>query len=321
MSDIPLQEHLPGVSRLVYGCMGIGGDWDTTALDAGDLRTAEAALEAALAAGIDCYDHADIYKHGKAEQVFGDILKRRPELREQVFLQSKGGIRFADGDTPGRYDFSRDWIIACVEGSLRRLNTDYLDLWLLHRPDPLMRPEEVALAVDQLRAAGKVRYFGVSNMHQHQMEYLQQHLDIPLAANQLEMGLHHLDWLEGDILFNQPGGRGTAPGAVDYCRSRGIQLQAWASLAGGLYSGRDTAAEPEAVQHTAALVAQLAQRKNASREAIVLAWLLRHPARIQPVIGTTSPGRIRACAEGMDVELSREEWYALYVAARGAPLP
>lgn len=318
-----LQQHVPLSSRLVFGCMGLGGGWDNSDFTAEHITQAHHVIDAALEAGISLFDHADIYTFGKAEKVFGEVLKQRPELRQQIALQSKCGIRFQQDDVPGRYDFSKQWITESVEGILTRLNIEQLDVLLLHRPDPLMEADEVAQAFNQLTEQGKVKHFGVSNMQLHQMDYLNSQLDQPLVANQLELSLTHLAWLEQGVTAGCSGQalNNFAPGTLEYCLKNNIQLQSWGSLSQGLFSGRDVSSEPEHIKHTAAVVAQLAEKYSASKEAIVLAWLMRHPTKIQPVIGTTNSDRIAACGQAVDIELSRDDWYKLYVSARGKALP
>ena len=312
------------VSTLVIGCMDLAGRWQRVALTAEHEAQARALLDAAEEIGANFFDHANIYAYGNAEEVFGRVLRERPGLRDRIVLQSKCGIRFVN-DPPGspqRYDFSHDHILASVEGSLRRLRTDRLDILLLHRPDALWQGEEIARAFDALRRSGKVRYFGVSNQNRAQMEYLQSFLPEPLVANQLEMNLLHHGFAEVGVSFNQdvPNYPHGWEGVVEYCRLRGVTLQAWRPLARGLLSGLSLDGKPESVAAAAALVQQVAQRHGVSREAIVLAWLLAHPAGILPVLGTTRPERLRACAEALRVKLSREEWYALFAAARGKPV-
>jgi predicted oxidoreductase len=309
-------------SVLAAGCMGLGG---RSALTSEDEREAHAFVDAALEVGINFFDHADIYASGRAEEVFGRVLRARADLRQRIVLQSKCGIRCA-GDPPGapqRYDFSQAYIVEAVDGILRRLATDHLDLLLLHRPDVLWEGEEIARAFDALKHAGKVRHFGVSNQNRSQMEYLQSFLPAPLVANQVQMSLFHHDFAEVGITFNQraPGYSDGWEGVTEYCRTRGVLLQAWSPLARGLLSGGDLSRQPPPVHATAALVKEYASRHGTSAEAIVLAWLLRHPAGIQPVLGTTRPDRLRACAEATRINLSREEWYALFAAARGGPMP
>jgi predicted oxidoreductase len=323
MTMLPLHRHGIPASRLVLGCMGLGGGWTPDPITADDIRQAHAAVEAALEIGINMFDHADIYAYGKAEEVFGRVLRDRPGLREQMIIQSKCGIRFAEGHLPGRYDFSKEHIVRSVDGILSRLGVEYIDILLLHRPDPLMDPEEVADALTTLRTAGKIRHVGVSNMSHGQIRLLQAYLDFPIVVNQLEMSLYRIGWLETGVHVNHEAARANVfpEGTLEYCRLNNIQLQAWGSLAQGLFSGRPLDDQPLNVRETAARVKALAETYGTTREAIVLAWLLRHPARIQPVIGTSRAERIRACRDALKIELTREDWYTLYVASRGQPLP
>lgn len=325
MGTMPLAKRGLATSPLVLGCMSFGGGWNRNPIREQDVRDAEQAIDAALAIGITMFDHADIYAYGKAEETFGRVLKNRSSLRDHIILQSKCGIRFADDHAPGRFDFSRSHILASVDGSLQRLGVDYLDILLLHRPDPLMEPEEVAEAFSSLKSSGKVRYFGVSNMSASQIRFLQRALPDQIAVNQLEMSLAHLDWLDQGVHVNQKAGTTVnfAEGLLEYCQTENIQLQAWGPLAQGCFSGRPTTDEPEHIQKTAALVQQMATNKETTLEAIVLAWLLRHPAAIQPVIGTINPQRIAACkdAQQQAQHMTREEWYSLYVSARGESMP
>jgi predicted oxidoreductase len=326
MKVLPLVQRGVATSRLVLGCMPFGGGWNTEPITREDVLKAEQAVDAAREIGISMFDHADIYTRGKAEETFGTILKNQPGLREQIVIQSKCGIRFAEGDVPGRFDFSEEHILRSVDGSLQRLGIEYLDILLLHRPDPQVEPDEVARAFGTLKAAGKVRYFGVSNMNVGQIDFLQRALSDQLVVNQLEMSLARLDWLDQGVHVNQKAGVGVnfAEGLMEYCQRERIQIQAWGPLAQGRFSGRAAKGdEPETVRKTAALVAQMAEAKATTPEAIVLGWLMRHPAMIQPVVGTTNAERIRACAdaEQQAAAMTREEWYALYVSSRGQNMP
>ncbi|WP_281289084.1 aldo/keto reductase [Streptomyces cadmiisoli] len=311
-----------GDERLLYGCMGLGGGWDTTPYGATEIKEAEAAVEAALDSGITVFDHADIYRHGKSEAVFGEILDRAPGLRERIVLQTKCGIRLADGDLPGMYDLRSETIVRQVEGSLGRLRTDFIDVLLLHRPDPLADPEDTARALTALHRQKLVRAFGVSNMSAAQIALLQAHLDFPLVADQLEMSLHHRDWLEAGVLVNTPEAAnvGFPLGTLEHCRANGIRIQAWSALARGRFTGLE---ETPAERATARLVSSLAEAKGTTPETILLWWLQRHPARIAPVIGSARPERIRACGDAArrEPELTHEEWYGLWITARGAALP
>ena len=319
----PLQQYIEKSSRLVFGCMGLGGNWDDPNYGADHIKQAHLAIDTALESGITLFDHADIYTIGKAERVFGEVLKQRPELRQQIALQSKCGIRFQDGDTPGRYDFSKDYIMQSVDGILSRLGVEHIELLLLHRPDPLMEVDEVAEAFQLLTEQGKVSHFGVSNMQSQQMAYLNSALKKPLIVNQLELSLSHLAWLEEGVTAGCSGfgSSNFAAGTLEYCAQQKIQLQSWGSLSQGLFSGRDVSSQPENIVNTANLVSSLADKYQTTKEAIVLAWLMRHPGKIQPVIGTTNSSRIRDCAQSIHVNLSREDWYKLFVASRGEALP
>jgi predicted oxidoreductase len=313
------------VSRLAMGCMGLGGDWDSgTQLTADHERQAREFLDAAEEIGVNFFDHANIYARGRSEEVFGRVLKERPSLRDKIVIQSKCGIRWADDPpgTPQRFDFNREHILESVEAILGRLGTDRLDILLLHRPDPLWEGEEIAEAFRKLHLSGKVRYFGVSNQNRFQMEYLQSFLQEALVANQVEMNLLHHGFVEVGISFNQSSPRYPDgwEGAMEYCRLKGVLLQAWSPLAQGILTGK-LDHQPGNVKETALLVQKYAQRHETTAEAILLAWLLKHPAKIQPVLGTSRPDRLRACAKAVSVSLSREEWYSLFAAARGATMP
>ncbi|AIY00359.1 putative oxidoreductase [Arthrobacter sp. PAMC 25486] len=303
--------------------MGLGGSWDDAPYGAAEVDQAAEAIEAARHAGITLFDHADIYRKGKSEQVFGDVLAATPGLREQLLIQTKCGIRQAGDGLPGRYDLSAGHLLASVNGSLQRLRTDYVDVLLLHRPDPLMDPGEVAGAVNRLMGEGKIRALGVSNMSAAQITHLQDRLETPVVANQLDMSLGRRAWVESTVLVNQDSEHpaGFPHGTLEHAAAHGIELQAYGSLAKGRYSGNPTGAAADSA--TAGLVQALAQGWNTTAEAVVLGWLMRHPARISPVIGTTSPARIAACADAPRIaaEMSREAWYALWTQARGAALP
>lgn len=321
--NIPLSHYLPNVSELAYGCMGLGGGWDNNPVSRDNINQAHHVIDSALEVGVNLFDHADIYTLGKAEKAFGQVLTERPELREKMILQSKCGIRFADDLGPKRYDFSAQWVTHSVDNILNRLQAEYLDIFILHRPDPLMELDEISETLMTIKNSGKVRHFGVSNMNQHQISFLQSALDCPIVVNQIEISLSKLDWLEEGIMTGNSEGRDInfASGSLEYCRKNNIQLQSWGSLSQGLFSGRDISGQPEQVQNTARLVDALASKYGVASEAIVLAWLMRHPAKVQPVIGTTHLDRIKACAQAQQVTLSREDWYSLYVSARGQEMP
>lgn len=308
--------------HLLYGCMGLGGSWTPGPHGAEDIAAAEEAVVAALEIGVTTFDHADIYRHGKSEAVFGEVLARTPGLRERIVLQTKCGIRLPDGERPGHYDLRGHTIARRVEESLVRLRTDVIDVLMLHRPDPLADPDDVAEALTSLHRQGLVRRFGVSNMSGEQIAPLLARVDVPLVSNQLEMSLRSRDWLEAGVLVNTPAAaaNGFPLGTLEFCRANGIELQAWGALAQGRFTGRQETPQECA---TAELIASLAEEKGTTAESVLLWWLMRHPARIAPVIGTANPDRIRACRDAAQREpdLTHEEWYDLWLTARGEPLP
>ncbi|REL28996.1 aldo/keto reductase [Thalassotalea euphylliae] len=333
MKKLSIHQHLPAASQIISGCMGLGGHWDQQPYSKAHVYQAQQLIETSLAHNINYFDHADIYTFGKAEQAFGQVLAKQPDLRAQMIIQSKCAIRFEDSSGPKRYDFSNAWVTQSVDGILSRLGIEYLDVLQLHRPDPLMELAELAACLTSLKASGKVKHFGVSNMNHHQIAYLQSALDMPIVANQIEMSLKQLGWLEHGVLAGNPNGshHNFCAGTLEHCQLNGVQIQSWGSLAQGIFSGRAIdsqsdaanghATNAEKIRATAALVATLAAQYQTPPDALVLAWLMRHPANIQPIIGTTNPERISRCAEAVQIELSRAHWYQLYVTARGAELP
>lgn len=294
----------------------------------GDRREVVAMVRAALERGINFFDHADIYDTadgGRAEEVFSSVWSEFPGLRNRIVLQSKCGQRPAGDAGPGtvhQYDLSYDHIIEAVNGSLKRLQTDRLDLLLLHWPDPLVEPEEVARAFDELQESGKVRYFGVSNHNGPQIDLLRQYVRQPLVVDQLELSLLHTPLIDLGWIAPQHSPKMPAEGygTIEYCRRHRLTIQTYSSLAEGLLAGREAEPPDERVTRTAGLVASMAREKRVSPEAIGIAWLLKHPARVQALIGSTKPERIRAACQGDEVELSRDDWYRLLLTARGVKL-
>lgn len=313
------------VTRIGYGCMPLGGSWDDTPLTAQTTKQAVTSIRAALDQGINFYDHADIYCRGKSEEAFSAIWQEVPSLRGKILLQSKCGIRFGGTPhetSPHRFDFSYEHIIESVEGSLKRLKTDYLDVLLLHRPDPLVEPEEVARALDELHQSGKVRWIGVSNHTAAQLELLRHYLRQPVITNQVAFNVIHTHMLDEGIVFNQADPRlARNEGTIEYCRLHNITLQSWGSLAWGLVTGKTDEKPADNVLKTAALVEEMARQKGVKGEAILVAWILRHPAKIQAIIGTTNPGRVAAACQADTIDLTRDEWYRLFIAGRGQSMP
>ncbi|WP_133405466.1 aldo/keto reductase [Parashewanella tropica] len=315
---LPLKQYFPHVSNFAIGCMGFGGAWEASSYNTEDRRLMHNALDTCLDLGINFFDHADIYKQGRTESVFGEILKSSSIPREDLIIQSKCGIRLADEHSVGRYDFSKNWIVESVEASLSRLGTDYLDILLLHRPDPLMEIEQVAEAINTLLSAGKIHHLGVSNMHSYQVDFLQHQLNIPIVINQLEMSLANCEWVNEGLTAGMNEAGRFSPGIIEYSQLNNIQLQAWGCLAQGRFT-RDLSSQTDC--QIRARVFELASEYQVSPEAIVLAWLMRHPAAIQPVLGTTNPDRIKACVQAQTITLTREHWYELLTLVRGKPVP
>jgi predicted oxidoreductase len=306
--------------------MRIGGGWDAGDPSPETIKRGLELVECALAEGINHFDHADIYGQGRCEKVFGEVWESGLVRREDVILQSKCGIRF-EGDptpaSPGRYDFSRDHIVTSVEKSLVRLKTDFLDVLLLHRPDPLCEPEEVAEAFDILESDGKVRHFGVSNHTVPQIALLQKFLRQKLIINQIQLNLAFMPAINAGIVagYGEEGVMTRGEGVLEYCRLHDMTVQAYAPLAAGSLTRAELHKSESPLGRTVALVHKLADEKKVSPEAIVLAWILRLPSGVQPVVGTTSSERLHDCCESTNCELSREEWYALFTVARGQNVP
>jgi predicted oxidoreductase len=313
------------VSRIAYGCAELAG-WTREPVSVDDVVKAAEIVGSACDHGITFFDHADLYGFGRAETVFGRVLRQSPELREKLLIQSKCGQVFPEDWAPGRpigIDVSREHILSAVEGSLKRLGTDRLDILLLHVADSLVQPEEVARAFDELHRTGKVRYFGVSNHNAAQIRLLTKYVRQPLVVNQVRIGLGHPHLLEDGMDFSLCLTKGSGgenaysaaagSGTLDYCRENGIQIQAYSPLRGGPLR---SAAEPEPTfKGVVQLLSDLAVQKKTSSSAVALAWLLRHPAGIVPIIGSTNPKHITENCEADNVVFTSEEWYRLFAAA------
>lgn len=292
-------------SRVAQGCMRIASMTDE-ALDRLILTD--------LDMGINFFDHADIYgKDSACEIRFGEFLRRHPGVREKMLIQTKCGIR------PGRFDFSKEHILRSVEGSLSRLGVDTLDYLLLHRPDTLMEPEEVAEAFAQLKQEGKVRHFGVSNQHPLQMELLRQ-AGAEVVINQLQFSMTNTTMIDAGINVNMEDNFAVnRDGMVlEYCRLKGVTIQPWSPFQYGFFQGSFIGSEkfPE----LNAKLEEIAARYDITPTGLAIAWILRHPAKMQPIVGSVRPERMAEIAKAADVTITREEWYALYLAA-GKRLP
>jgi predicted oxidoreductase len=267
-----------------------------------------------LDAGIDFYDHADIYGGGTCEEVFARSLARLGVDRSTLVLQSKCGIR------SGMFDFSKAHILSSVDGILQRLDTDYLDILLLHRPDALVEPEEVAEAFTTLHESGKVRHFGVSNHHPRQIELLQASLPMKLQANQLQLSITNTGMIDQGLNVNMEIDRSVDRdgGILDYCRLKKITIQPWSPFQFGFFEG--TFLGNPKFPELNKVLDTIAAEYGITPTGLAITWLLRHPARMQPVIGTTSPERVVQVAKAAEVTLTRAQWYEIYRAA-GNTLP
>ncbi|WP_010677332.1 aldo/keto reductase [Bacillus timonensis] len=270
---------------------------------------AEKFVQTALEVGANFFDHADIYGSGACEEIFADAIHMNDDVREKIILQSKCGIR------KGMFDFSKEHIIESVDGILKRLKTDYLDVLLLHRPDALVEPEEVAEAFDQLESSGKVRHFGVSNQKPMQIELLKKYVKQPIVANQLQLSIPNAHMIANGVAVNMQIDQSiNRDGDVlDFCRLHDITIQPWSPFQYGFFEGPFLGNEkcPELNQK----IDEIAKKYGVSNTTIAIAWLLRHPANMQPIIGTMNIQRLKDSVKASEVQLSREDWYSIFLAA------
>jgi predicted oxidoreductase len=314
-----MQTMLLGVSslrssRLAYGCWRIAGSWDSSKITNESRAAGHRAVMAAYEAGYTLFDNADIYSAGEAERILGEVLKEVSGMRSRVLIATKCGIRPAGtphAHAPQRYDFSREHIVESCEQSLKRLRVDTIDLYMLHRPDLLADPSEIAQAFSQLQAGGKVRYFGVSNFRPTLVSALQAACPMPLVVHQVEISLAKRDAF--------------TDGTLDQCLAEKMTPMAWSPLAAGLIGAGAHDLHPSQKGYRTEpflpAIDAVAKDRGATRTTVALAWLLKHPSRIQPIVGSINPDRIRQAAKADELELTREEWYRLLLAAQGEPFP
>lgn len=315
MQTVPLGVSSLLSSRLAYGCWRLAGTWNPAEITPESEARGRKAVVTAFEAGYTLFDHADIYCRGHAERIFGEAMKQVPGMREKILIATKCGIRFPgepNPDSPQRYDFSAEYIVRSCEGSLKRLGIETIDLYQLHRPDYLADPHEVAKAFTKLKQSGKVRYFGISNFRPTLVTALQVACPMPLVVHQVEISLARLDCF--------------TDGTLDQCLIEGMTPLAWSPLARGLLGDGGTSVSPEqkaayGAEKILPAIDAIAKARGVSRIVVALAWLLKHPSKIVPIVGSTNPERIREAVKAPDIELTREEWYKLLLAARGEPLP
>lgn len=294
------------VPVIAVGCMRMG-DLDGV--------QADFFINRAMEMGACFFDHADIYGGGVCEEKFGSVLQKHPGLRERMLLQSKAGI------VPGvMYDNSKEYLVHAVDGILKRLQTEYLDVFLIHRPDALSDPEETAAALEYLLQSGKVRYFGVSNHRTGQLQLLEKYLEHKIMVNQLQLSLTNASMIQSGLEANM-----LSEGAVDrdgevlnYCRRHDITIQTWSPFQYGIFAGTFLGNPdfPELNRE----IKEVAEKYDVSDTAVAAAWILRHPAKMQMIAGSMKVSRLEEICRGAQIELTREEWYRLYLAA-GHQLP
>lgn len=301
MNKIKLGKSDLMVTRAAVGCMRMDGL---------EQKEAEAFVHGAMEMGLNFFDHADIYGGGKCEEMFGEILKNNPGMRDQILIQSKAGI------CPGvMYDNSKEYLLQSVDKILGRLNTDHLDVFLIHRPDALVEPEEVAEAFDMLHTSGKVRYFGVSNHNSMQMELLSSYLKQELLVDQLQFSITNSNMVRSGMEVNM-----STEGAVDrdgsvlnYCRMKNITIQTWSPFQYGLFEGVFLG-NPKFAELNK-VIDEVAAKYGVSNTTIASAWILRHPAKMQILTGTMKLNRLKEICQAEEINLTKEEWYRIYLVA------
>ena len=308
MRYITLGQDDKELSEIVLGMMRIENK---------SVKEVEELVETALSVGINAFDLADIYGRGRCEELLGLVLKNRPDLREEMWIQSKCGIRIEEFTY---FDFSKDYIIKSVDGILQRLKIDHLDSLLLHRPDALMESDQVAEVFDLLYKQGKVRNFGVSNQNPMMMELLKKDVKQPLAVNQLQLSAAFTPGFESGFHVNMEDSQAAMrDGSIfEYCKLHDVVIQAWSVLQFGYFKGNFVGNEK--FQQLNQVLNRLALKYSVSPSAIAIAWVLRYPAKMQAVVGTTNPKHLIEASQASKVNLTRKEWYEIYLAA-GNNLP
>ena len=287
-------------SAVSLGCMR---------MSALDEKRVDAIMDTALEGGINYFDHADIYGGGNSERLFGEYLKRHAGVRDKIFIQTKCAIH------DGQFDFSKEHIVKSVEGSLSRLGVDYIDALLLHRPDTLMEPEEVAEAFELLESSGKVRAFGVSNQNPMQIELLKTAVKQPIIANQLQFSITEAGMVTSGMNVNMKNAESVVhdTGVLEYSRIKNITIQAWSPFQYGFFEG--SFIDNEKFPKLNEKLSEIAERYGITKTGVATAWILRHPANMQLIAGTMTPARLKEICNASDITLTRAEWYEIYRSA------
>ena len=304
MKYLNIKNKITNASEIALGMMRISGM---------PLKEIDELVKTALENGINFFDHADIYGSGKCEEVFADAIGMNPTIREKFIIQTKCGIR------GGFFDFSKEHILNSIDNSLKRLKTDYIDVLLLHRPDTLMEPEEVAEAFEILNKNGKVKFFGVSNQKPYQIELLQKYLnnvDIEIIINQLQLSVTHTGMIDSGINVNMKNANSVNHDGdiLEYCRLKEITIQPWSPFQYGFFEG-PFLGNTEKFPKLNEVIDKYAKQYNVTNSALAIAWLLRHPAKMQPIVGSTNKKRVAEICKASDVNLAKKEWYEIYLSA------
>lgn len=297
MKTMPLGSSPLESSQLTYGCMRISED----------PARGKAAVRAAFDAGYNHFDHADIYGGGECERIFAEVLKDVPGMRDQVLITSKCGVCLPGDGRVGQYNLDRQYILDSVDGMLQRLECGHLDILLLHRPDYLFHPAEAAAAFETLKDSGKVKWFGVSNFKPSLFAAMRQHCSMPLIVNQVEINIHRIDAL--------------LDGTLDQCLELGVTPQAWCPLGGAAYPAWGNTFDEAAEGRIADEFLRQSGVYGVEPWIVVLAWILKLPAGVNPIIGSTTPERIRDAKKALELEYQRDDWYRLLEARNGHPVP
>lgn len=303
MQTVDIKDGPKDCSRIILGCMRMP---DKTVDESVEI------IKKAYDLGINFFDHATCYGAGEAEKRFGDAFPKTGIKREDVIIQSKCGLRFENGT----FDWSKEYILQCVDEILSRLKMDYLDVLLLHRPDLLYEPEDVAEAFDKLEASGKVKTFGVSNTMPMQMELLKKYVKQPLKINQLQLSIEQSQLIDQDLYMNNKTTDMSVMrdgGTIDYSRLNDITIQAWSPLQFGMFGGVfvDNPKFPELND----CLDEMSKKYGVTKSAIAIAWILRHPAKMQVIAGTMNPVHLEETVSACNIELSREDWYKIYLSS------
>jgi len=309
MKYLNIKNKIKNASEISLGMMRISGM---------QLKEIDSLVKTALDNGINYFDHADIYGGGKCEEVFADAIGMNPSIREKFIIQTKCGIR------KGLYDFSKEHILNSVDGSLKRLKTDYIDVLLLHRPDTLMEPEEVAEAFSILQRSGKAKFFGVSNQKPYQIELLQKYLNnagIEILIDQLQFSVTNTGMIDSGINVNMKNANSLNHDGdiLEYCRLKEITIQPWSPFQYGFFEG-PFLGNLEKFPKLNEVIDKYAKQYNVTSSAVAIAWILRHPAKMQPIVGSTNKTRVAEICKASEVNMTRQEWYEIYLAA-GNTLP